>query len=35
MTGTTTVPMREDATGSPEDAAPLVLRRVLCSPSSD
>ena len=31
MTGTTTFPMREDATGSPEDAAPFFLRCVLCS----
>ena len=31
MAGTTTFPMREDATGSPEDAAPLFLRCVLCS----
>ena len=29
--GTTTLPMRADATGSSEDAAPLFLRCVLCS----
>ena len=31
MTGMTTFPMCEDATGSQEDAAPLFLRCVLCS----
>ena len=31
MTGTTTFPMRADATESPEDVAPLILRCVLCS----
>ena len=31
MIGTTTFPMREDATGSAEDAAPLFLRCVLFS----